>query len=100
MKSQDKKVWLITGASTGFGKELAKVVIEKDDIAVATSRKQEQADDFTSTGEGKLGVLIDVTDKDQVFAGIKKTLEIYGQVDVLVNNAGYGSLGSIERNTG
>ncbi len=92
----DKKVWLITGASTGFGKELAKVVEEKGDLVVATFRKQAQVDNFTSLEKGKLGVLIDVTNTAQITSGVEKAINQFGKIDVLVNNAGYGSLGAIE----
>ena len=97
MPAENQKIWFITGASTGFGKELAKVVIERGDIAVATFRKDEQVDTFNSNDqERQLGVKLDVTKTDQILTGVQKALDTYGRIDVLVNNAGYGSLGSFE----
>ncbi len=97
MKTNNQKVWFITGASTGFGKELAKVVLDEGDKVVATFRNQEQIEAFNKYYPGQaLGVLVDVTKPKQVTAGIDKALKEFGQIDVLVNNAGYGSLGTLE----
>ena len=96
MKAENQKVWFITGASTGFGKAIAEVVLERGDIAVATFRKEEQANAFSSNDDGKLGVVLDVTDKAQIKNGVDKALEAFEKIDVLVNNAGYGSMGSLE----
>ena len=97
MPSESQKIWFITGASTGFGKELAKVVVDRGDIAIATFRKEEQVDTFNSNGpEKQLGVMLDVTKPDQIHAGVQIALDTYNRIDVLVNNAGYGSMGSLE----
>ena len=70
------KVWLITGASSGFGKELAKAVFAKGDQVVATFRKEEQATEFTTqNGTNGLGVVMDVSNEEQVKAGIQKALQ-------------------------
>ena len=92
-----KKVWFITGCSTGFGRELVKVVAQKGDIAVGTVRKSDQIADLEALAPGQVkGVLLDVTKPDTIAASIAQVLQGYGKIDVLVNNAGYGSLGSIE----
>ena len=92
-----QRVWFITGASTGFGKELAKIVVNHGDVAVATFRKAEQVDEFNAAGEAnQLGVLLDVTQQAQIDAGVEAAVARYGRIDVLVNNAGYGSMGAME----
>lgn len=91
------KTWLITGASSGFGKELVKAVLQKGDNVVATFRKEEQATAFSKeAGEKGLGVVMDVTSEAQVKAGIQQALDKFQQVNVVVNNAGYGTIGAIE----
>jgi NAD(P)-dependent dehydrogenase (short-subunit alcohol dehydrogenase family) len=91
------KTWFITGVSTGFGKELAEYCLSQGDKVAATFRKQEQADEFTqkSGGEGH-GFVCDVVDEQQVKQAVQAAIQHFGQLDVIVNNAGYGSLGSIE----
>jgi NAD(P)-dependent dehydrogenase (short-subunit alcohol dehydrogenase family) len=91
------KVWFITGASSGFGQELAKAVINSGDQVIATFRKQEQADTFSKqyTNKGR-GISMDVTNQAQVSAGVQQALQHFGQIDVLVNNAGHGTVGAIE----
>lgn len=91
------KVWLITGASSGFGAELAKAAIGKGDHVVGTFRKAEQAGAFSKQYDGKgLGVVLDVTDETQIQSGVQQALEKFQKIDVLVNNAGYGTIGAIE----
>lgn len=92
-----QRVWFITGCSTGFGRELAKVAAQKGDFVIGTLRKAEQQADFEAIDPEKItSVLLDVSNKDQVSAGIKKAIDLHGRIDVLVNNAGYGSLGGLE----
>ncbi|RYZ21045.1 MAG: SDR family NAD(P)-dependent oxidoreductase [Chitinophagaceae bacterium] len=91
------KVWFITGVSSGFGKELARIVIEKGDLVAATFRKKELATDFTEQYKGKgIGIVVDVTKEDQVKAGVQQALQVFQKTDVLVNNAGHGTMGAIE----
>lgn len=91
------KVWFITGCSTGFGRELAQVAAEKGDQVVGTLRQQSQIQEFEALAPGQLtGVLLDVTHPEQVRQGVQAAIDQHGRIDVLVNNAGYGSLGPIE----
>lgn len=91
------KTWFITGASSGFGKELVKAIISKGDNVAATFRKPDQADAFSQQYANQgLGVVLDVTNEDQVLAGVQQAIERFGQVDVVVNNAGYGTAGALE----
>jgi NAD(P)-dependent dehydrogenase (short-subunit alcohol dehydrogenase family) len=91
------KVWFITGASSGLGEALAKAVIEKGDQVAATFRKQEQADLFSKENGGKaLGIVLDVTDTEKISAALQLAVQKFEKIDVLVNNAGYGTIGAIE----
>jgi NAD(P)-dependent dehydrogenase (short-subunit alcohol dehydrogenase family) len=91
------KVWLITGASSGFGAELTKAIVEKGDQVAATFRKAEQASSFSQQHEGKgLGIVLDVTETEKIPAAIQQTIDRFKRIDVLVNNAGYGTIGAIE----
>lgn len=91
------RVWLVTGCSTGFGRELVKLIAEKGEIAVGTVRQSEQIDSLESLAPGKIrGAVLDVQ-KQETIAVVSQWLEKeYGRLDVLVNNAGYGTMGAIE----
>ena len=92
-----QRVWLITGCSTGFGRELAQVAAAKGDAVAGTLRRTEQMADFEALDPDHLMPLqMDVTQPEQVAAGVQQVLNRYGRIDVLVNNAGYGSIGPIE----
>ncbi len=93
----DRRVWLITGCSTGFGRELVKVVAGKGEIAIGTVRKKEQIPDLEAINpELVKAVILDVQKQDTIDQAAKLIQEHYGRLDVLVNNAGYGTLGPIE----
>ncbi|KAK4686882.1 hypothetical protein P7C73_g3240, partial [Tremellales sp. Uapishka_1] len=90
------RVFLITGTSTGFGNELVKVVLSKGDIAVATARNPDKLN-FEGTNEKNyLPVRLDVTDPKSIDEAFKTTVDKFGRVDVVVNNAGYGLSGEFE----
>jgi NAD(P)-dependent dehydrogenase (short-subunit alcohol dehydrogenase family) len=90
-------VWLITGSSAGFGRELVQAALVRGDIVVATARRPEAlAELATSAPERVLTVPLDVTREDQIEAAVAAALERFGRVDVLVNNAGHGSVGAVE----
>lgn len=92
-----EKVWFITGASSGFGAELAKAIIEKGDKVAATFRKAEQVNYFTQSNKNNgLGVLLDVTQTEKISFALQEAIENFGRIDVLINNAGYGTIGAIE----
>lgn len=91
------KVWFITGCSTGLGLELAKIAVAKGDKVVGTLRKVDQIAAFELIAPGQTkGVLLDVTNQEQIDTGVQQAIEAFGRIDVLVNNAGYGLLGSVE----
>ncbi len=90
-------VWFITGCSTGFGRELAKAVLARGWRVVATARRPEQLDDLLEGREGQaLKLRLDVTSHAEVVEAVKQAEARFGQIDVLVNNAGYGYLAAIE----
>src|SRR5437763_14273466 len=91
------KVWFLTGASSGFGAEMVKAIIESGDRVAATFRKAEQASSFSQPYSGNgLGIVLDVTQTEQVAPALQQTINTFGRIDVLVNNAGYGTIGAIE----
>ncbi len=95
MKKQ--KVWFITGASRGLGLDIVKAVLAAGDRVVATVRSQpERLAEQLGHPANLLVAVLDVTDEAQVREGVEKAISHFGQVDVLVNNAGYGLLGATE----
>lgn len=91
------KVWLITGCSTGFGRSLAQAVLQHGDRLIATARKPEQLQDLVSQYPDNVkAIRLDVTNLNEVQAAVKAAIEAFEQVDVLVNNAGYGLIGALE----
>jgi NAD(P)-dependent dehydrogenase (short-subunit alcohol dehydrogenase family) len=93
----DSKVWFITGCSTGFGRELARQVLERGERVVLTARHKAQVDDlagrFPSTA---LALALDVTDEASIVRAVGDAVGHFGRIDVLVNNAGYGYFSAIE----
>ena len=90
-------VWFITGCSTGFGRELARLVLDRGWRAVVTSRSTERLDDLVaSAGDRALAVAMDVTDAAGIEAAVDAAKARFGGIDVLVNNAGYGYQSSVE----
>ncbi|MBF9130232.1 SDR family NAD(P)-dependent oxidoreductase [Plantactinospora sp. S1510] len=91
------RVWLITGSSAGFGRELALAALGAGDRVMATARQPHQLNDLVTIGRGRLRTApLDVTDDAQVAAAVAQTIAEFGRVDVLVNNAGHGSVGAVE----
>jgi len=86
------KVVLITGCSTGIGRHLAQRLNQLGYTVVATARKLETLDDLAVA----LKLPLDVTQKDSVNRAIALTLQQFGRIDTLVNNAGYTMLGALE----
>jgi NAD(P)-dependent dehydrogenase (short-subunit alcohol dehydrogenase family) len=98
MKTQ--KVWFITGASKGFGLEIVKSALQAGDKVVATVRsKPEQLAATLNNNPDLLIAVMDVSNEGQVKAAAAQAIEKFGQIDVLVNNAGYGLLSGIEEAT-
>jgi NADP-dependent 3-hydroxy acid dehydrogenase YdfG len=89
------KVWLITGTSTGFGRQLVEALRATDARIVATARNIEKIADWTGE-KNMLTLQLDVTNQAQIDAAIQATKTEFGRIDVLVNNAGWGYFGSVE----
>jgi NAD(P)-dependent dehydrogenase (short-subunit alcohol dehydrogenase family) len=97
MISSSTPVWFITGCSTGFGRELAKLVLDRGWRAVVTARdKARVADLVEAHGDTGLALSLDVTDAKEIKAAVGAAEDRFGQIDVLVNNAGYGYQSSVE----
>jgi NAD(P)-dependent dehydrogenase (short-subunit alcohol dehydrogenase family) len=91
------KVWLITGCSTGFGRELSKAVIANGDQVAVTARKMDDVKDIVEGNDSNaISLTLDVTKPAEIAAAVKATLEKFGRIDVLVNNAGIGYFGAVE----
>jgi NAD(P)-dependent dehydrogenase (short-subunit alcohol dehydrogenase family) len=89
--------WLITGCSTGLGRALATAVLAHGDNVVATARDVARVEDLARAFPDRaLAAALDVTDADRVTAVMRTAEERFGQVDVLVNNAGYGYRAAVE----
>jgi NAD(P)-dependent dehydrogenase (short-subunit alcohol dehydrogenase family) len=98
--SNDGKVWFITGASTGFGRLLAEEVLKAGGRVIATARKPEQIAELTQQHRDTARTFVlDVTNSAQIEAAANEAIAVFGRIDVLVNNAGYGIAGGIEEAT-
>ena len=96
MASQNNSpVWFITGCSTGFGRELAKLIVARGWPVMATARNKAEVEDL-ATSDKVLALELDVTDGKEIDAAVKAAEEKFGAIDVLVNNAGYGYLTTVE----
>lgn len=97
MSQSSTPVWFITGCSTGFGRELAQLVLERGWRAVVTARDASRVADLVTGQEDRaLALALDVTDAGQVTAAVAAAKDRFGRIDVLVNNAGYGYQSSVE----
>ena len=93
----EKNVWFITGCSTGFGRELAKRLLENGYRVAVTARHVEKVSDLVELAPDRaLAIRLDVTNKVQIVEAVAMAEEHFGRIDVLVNNAGFGYFGAIE----
>ncbi|GAB3758022.1 oxidoreductase [Spirosoma pomorum] len=92
-----KKVWFITGTSSGIGKALAKEVLAAGyQAALGVRNLADVADLISAYPQTAIAVKLDVTNTDQIISSVKTIHEKFGRIDVLVNNAGIGYFGSLE----
>lgn len=96
----NQKVWFITGASKGLGLALTKLSLANGDKVIATSRNVEDFKaSITEHQENFLSLKVDITSDEEVKNAVAKSIEKFGVLDVVVNNAGYSLVGSIEEMT-
>ena len=94
-------VWLISGCSTGFGREIAISALEAGDMVAVTSRNTEDIRDICNQYPStSVALNLDVTYTDQIIECVRNVISKFGRIDVLVNNAGYGYLSAIEEGEG
>jgi NAD(P)-dependent dehydrogenase (short-subunit alcohol dehydrogenase family) len=96
MADLSSPVWFITGCSTGFGRELARLTLERGWPTVVTARDKSRLADLVQGHDNAFAIDLDVTDQGQIDAAVKAAEDRFGRIDVLVNNAGYGYQASIE----
>lgn len=91
------KVWFITGASRGFGREWATAALERGDRVAAIARDSSGLNDLVEKfGDAILPIQLDVKDRDAVFAAVTKAHERFDHLDVIINNAGAWHVACIE----
>lgn len=93
---ETKKVWFVTGASKGLGLTLVQRLLSEGYRVVATSRNVNDLNSKIGINTNFLAIEVDIVDENSVANAIAKTVERFGVIDVVVNNAGYGQLGTIE----
>jgi NADP-dependent 3-hydroxy acid dehydrogenase YdfG len=95
-----KKTILITGASRGFGKIWAEAFLKRGDNVIATSRNAAHLQDLTDKyGKAVLAVQLDITSKADCIAAVNQARQHFGNIDTVINNAGYSLFGTIEENS-
>ncbi len=96
----EKKVWFITGTSSGFGRALAEEVLAKGERVVATARKPEVLQDLVEKyPDTALAIKLDVTNIENAKNSVREAVSKFGRIDVLVNNAGYALVGAVEESS-
>ena len=95
-----EKVWFITGASRGFGRQWAIAALERGDKVAATARDTDTVADLVEIyGDAILPIGLDVTDRAADFAAVARAHDHFNRLDIVVNNAGYGHFGFVEEVT-
>ncbi|GBD49805.1 short-chain dehydrogenase [Methylopila sp. Yamaguchi] len=92
------KTWFITGAPRGFGALIAKEALDRGDNVVATARNPEAVTKALGERPNLLAISLDVNEEASAYGAVAVAIQRFGQIDVLVNNAGFGLLGAIEEN--
>ncbi|MEO3751602.1 oxidoreductase [Streptomyces sp. B6B3] len=94
------RVWLITGASSGFGRAIAEAALAAGDTVVASARRPESVHDLVAAHPDRAATThLDVTDNARIADVVAEVMLWYGRIDVLVNNAGHGQVGAVEETT-
>lgn len=91
------RTWFITGTSRGFGREWASAALQRGDRVVGTARNPSTLDELAAQyPDTFLALPLDVTDREAVFKTVAQAHDHFGELDIVVNNAGYGQFGMIE----
>ncbi|MBX7551483.1 oxidoreductase [Streptomyces sp. NPDC004232] len=94
------KVWLVTGASSGFGRAITEAAVAAGDVVVGAARRPEALDDLVAAHPDQVEALrLDVTDTAAIEAAVGDVVARHGRIDVLVNNAGRTHVGAVEETT-
>jgi NAD(P)-dependent dehydrogenase (short-subunit alcohol dehydrogenase family) len=97
MSKPQSKVWFITGASSGFGRALAEETIARGERVIATARNTDALREVVALAPDRvLAARLDVTRLDDIRAALAIARDRFGDIDVLVNNAGYSMVGALE----
>lgn len=95
-----KKIFFITGVSTGLGRGMAQAALDRGHLVIGTVRKEVDQNEFQRLEPGlSIGYIMEVTKEDQVAATVQKAEAEVGPIDILINNAGYGQEGTLEEST-
>jgi NAD(P)-dependent dehydrogenase (short-subunit alcohol dehydrogenase family) len=94
-----KKVWFITGASRGFGVDIARDALDRGDFVVATARNPNTVIGALGDQDNLLALKLDVAVESDAAPAAKRAVDTFSRIDVLVNNAGYGLLGAVEESS-
>jgi NAD(P)-dependent dehydrogenase (short-subunit alcohol dehydrogenase family) len=96
----ENRIWLITGATSGFGRALVEAAADAGDVVVGAARHPERLDDLVAAFPGRVHpVALDVTDTERGAAVVREVGERFGRLDVLVNNAGRTQVGALEESS-
>jgi len=91
------KVWFITGSARGLGRDIAEAALRAGDRVAATARDARRLDELVAVyGNSVLPITLDVTNADAARKAVEETVRAFGRIDVVVNNAGYANLASVE----
>jgi len=94
------RVWLITGATSGFGRALAEAAAAAGDIVVGAARSPDRLDDLVAAYPGRVSTVgLDITDTHRCAVVVEEVAARFGRIDVLVNNAGRTQVGALEETT-
>jgi NAD(P)-dependent dehydrogenase (short-subunit alcohol dehydrogenase family) len=97
MRDLNNGVWMVTGASAGFGRSLCEEVLARGGRLIATARDPAVLADIVATAPGRaLAVKLDLSRPEQIAPAVDTAQRHFGAIDVLVNNAGYGFLAAVE----
>jgi len=99
-KTVSQKVWFITGSSRGFGRIWTEAILQRGDEVAATARRLESIADLKEKyGQNVLTLTMDVTNAEQVKSAVQQAHEHFGRLDIILNNAGYSLVGTIEESS-